>query len=185
MLGFSFESHPALTARTVEWRRGKTSTMGKCSICSAPQAIQNIVNQKLADRVKIATIALQSGFSKSAIGRHKLNCFSKAELNTFRTRSKGSFKGKRFVTSWGDGAGELAGALTTHVNGELVTLRNASDLKPDDVILRVVYDGLPDIRLVGNPAALVSEISAAHEEAIAENYLREMAKQDTPPEEPA
>jgi len=52
----------------------------KCCICSGPPAVLENVDRMLRNKITMSRIAALAGCSKSAIGRHSLNCVPKAAL---------------------------------------------------------------------------------------------------------
>jgi hypothetical protein len=52
----------------------------KCCICSGPPAVLENVDRMLRNKITMSRIAALAGCSKSAVGRHSLNCVPKAAL---------------------------------------------------------------------------------------------------------
>jgi hypothetical protein len=52
----------------------------KCCICSGPSAVLENVDRMLRNKITMSRIAALAGCSKSAVGRHSLNCVPKAAL---------------------------------------------------------------------------------------------------------
>lgn len=72
--------------------------MKTCSICSAPSEVQQSINSMLKQKLSMKKIALASGISKAAIGRHSLRCLSRKVANSFKSLSQ-----QIAIVCWPDG----------------------------------------------------------------------------------
>lgn len=55
-----------------------------CSICSAPDNVRTAINQALADREPLRSIAKRSAFSRAALSRHSRKCVSRETVKKHR-----------------------------------------------------------------------------------------------------
>jgi hypothetical protein len=108
----------------------------KCSVCSTPDGAR-IVNGFLEKKVFLREISEKTGFSKSSVGRHSLNCVIRAQATKLKS-TRFDPKRQKIVVRWPDGA------VTPNPDGQ----------KPDDrdLVFLVVTLEERDIR---NPAGLM------------------------------
>jgi hypothetical protein len=137
-----------------------------CSICSAPVQVLKAINEGLAKRTKMRDLAKQSGFSKSAIGRHSKNCLARQILSSYQTTRFNPALGRIFVR-WPDDP-----ICPEDVRGRFLPAHRIPG--EHDVVIYVVYEKPVYYR--------VENIDAAHNLAIEENQSRNPVPidQDTP-----
>jgi hypothetical protein len=101
-----------------------------CSICASP--IVDLINAELEKQSKMADIAKLSGFSKSAIGRHSLNCLTRMRIQSHA--SKKCRESQRVLTDLGGGKYFVQrGDAATRAHSTIDT----KELRADDVIICV------------------------------------------------
>jgi hypothetical protein len=112
----------------------------RCSICSAPREIRERVNDALAKKVKLRTLAAESGFSRAGLSRHNRKCLPKQQLKNFRDTRKGARSGGRILIRWGEG-----GVFCYNRAAEIAAVPN-----DNDILIQVTFAK----SLVQNPPAL-------------------------------
>jgi len=122
----------------------------KCSVCSAPPEVLTTVEARLRDGTELRVIETESGFSRSALDRHRNKCMKRAALVANRDR-KLSLQGKRVIVELAhpllgpprmllsaeyDARGTVVAQSTAR---ETIEVRPA-DLRATDVLLTVEFE---------------------------------------------
>jgi hypothetical protein len=129
-----------------------------CSICAAPSGVQQSINSMLKQKISMKKIALASGISKAAIGRHSLRCLSRKAANSFKSLSQ-----QIAIVCWPDGRCHRL------FSDKILTVEEVNRLPVDDYfILKVEYEKL-------------SAEATANSEACAQREA-DRAAMNTPPE---
>ncbi len=107
-----------------------------CSICSAPGDAAETVNAMLQKRIPLKQIALETGFSKSAVHRHSQKCFVRHKATALKEKRFDAER-NRVLTALPDGRYFVQGdPLNPALNRATIT---ESELRADDWIVRVTY----------------------------------------------
>jgi len=134
--------------------------MPTCSICSKGEPVALTVNELLERKTPVREIEAQTGIGFRTVDRHKRgDCrfsFSKFKAAKVKAKSPINLDG-RHIVQWPDGRSATSSAdlssrtVFTWQGAEI----RASDIRPDDLIIRVVYE-IHDIGAFGNPRALAA-----------------------------
>jgi hypothetical protein len=161
---------------------GARMSHGTCSVCSAPAEVRLSVDDALQRKEKLRVIAKRCGFSKSALGRHKLHIRSSSQRRMFAP-------GDRLFVHYPD---VIPGYENDTKAGGLFhwdTLKPASfaDVREQDAIITVEYDKPGDhygyIVETGPNAGRYLRSEQAHTAALDEKLQRER-QAERQPEEP-
>jgi hypothetical protein len=131
-----------------------------CSVCLSPVA--SAVNAELLkprhERMKLRELEKLSGLSRSALGRHSLNCIPKLRLALNREKKVHASGTGRMVVFWpqhGDTPSRFS-------DGDRIVRED--ELRDDDLVLAVSYESTP-LHEFKNPIALVTPELVAEAEA--------------------
>jgi hypothetical protein len=133
-----------------------------CSICSAPVQVLNAVNDALAKHEKLRDIAARSGFSKSAIGRHKLKCCPREILTSYKSARFDHQHGRIFVQMPNDAH------LPSETRGKIIP--EHQKMTAADSLLLLIY-----VSPLFDDQGRYSNADQAHVRAIEENFKRDVA----------
>jgi hypothetical protein len=146
----------SIESRAILWRMAND-----CSICSAPINVLRAVNDALAKREKLRSIAARSGFSKSSIHRHSQRCVPRQVLASHQASRFNSQLGRIFV-QWPDHE-----SCPPDLRAKLLPSHRLPG--EHDILLRVEYE---------KPVAYdprIESVSIAHDLALDENSERNAA----------
>ena len=135
----------------------------RCSICSNPELAETI-NKMLYQKVQQADIALQTGVTKSTVGRHANSCY--LTYRALRNKSKTVSTYGRMIVSW-----PTTGERVLTYFGDVL---QPNEVRDDDLIIVVNYQKIR-VADVGNPRAVPlneSTFESFLEAAIAEDAER-------------
>jgi hypothetical protein len=132
-----------------------------CSICSRPGNARQLVDAMLDKKVAMVKIAVETGFTKSSIGRHSLKCRPRAAIQQVRNSQFDPLQQQVFV-EMPDGE-IIRWARPWGFHGERSELPGARD-----VVIHVEFEKFKPAN-APNPGAL---ILAAYDEALAEDAQR-------------
>jgi hypothetical protein len=179
---FSFASPCVQTDNFHPARLRYDAPMGinfRCTICARADAHEH-VNRLLSEKVGIEEIARRTGFSRSAIGRHKLSTKAKIHPHGFvqwkaqQIRGRKAHASARHVVSYQESPENPDRQLVTHVNDEFGKSQELelqpSDVRPDDILIEVVFDAPRPAREMPPPEVedLSKDLPCAEAEAEAE-----------------
>ena len=153
---------------------------GACSICAAPPEVLKAVNEALGKKEKLRNVAKRSGFSKSTLGRHRLNCLPREIIASNRSKRFNSASGQVFV-SWPDDP-----SCPPDVRGKLLNDRGAvvaslEQITENDIVMNVVYEAPSDYYGLLDSEGRYLSADTAHARALQENAERD-ATEENPPE---
>jgi hypothetical protein len=106
-----------------------------CNVCNSPREVLAVINDQLKRKTPMSRIAKDTGYSKSAIGRHSLGCLQRQILAQARSGVRfGADPNDRMVT-WSpvDNLYMKAGVYYEQHSGRETTLRES------DTVIRMRY----------------------------------------------